>query len=311
LWCAPTRESLVTRRIRMSLLSRIRRRRPPIPDGLWLKCQGCEKIIYIKSLNDNHKLCPKCGLHYPLTARERIDLLCDHDTFEEHDALMIGGDPLEFIDAVPYPEKQMKAREKSGEYEALVTGTGLLEGIRTALGVMDFNYIGGTMGSVVGEKAARLIENACHQRLPLIIVSASGGVRMHESIIGLMQMAKTSGALYYYQQAGLPFISVLTNPTTGGTTASFASLGDVIVAEPKSLIGFAGPRVIKQTIRQDLPTGFQSAEFLLDHGMIDMVVPRPKLKATLANLLRYMLQLPVAPHSAPRDAPLEAAVATS
>jgi acetyl-CoA carboxylase carboxyl transferase subunit beta len=277
----------------MSLLSRIRRRRPPIPDGLWLKCQSCAEIIYVKALNENHKLCPKCNHHYPLSARERIELLCDEDSFDELDAVMLPGDPLGFVDAVPYPEKQAKAREKSGENEALVTGTGMIEAIPFALGVMDFTYIGGTMGSVVGEKATRLIELARERRVPLVIVSASGGVRMHESIIGLMQMAKTSGALAYYKQARLPFISILTNPTTGGTTASFASLGDIIIAEPKALIGFAGPRVIKQTIRQDLPQGFQSAEFLLEHGMVDMVVPRSQLKATLASVLRYLLNLPV------------------
>jgi acetyl-CoA carboxylase carboxyl transferase subunit beta len=277
----------------MSLLSRIRRRRPPIPDGLWLKCQSCAEIIYVKALNENHKLCPKCNHHYPLSARERIELLCDEDSFDELDAVMFPGDPLGFVDAVPYPEKQAKAREKSGENEAVVTGTGTIETIPFALGVMDFTYIGGTMGSVVGEKATRLIELARERRVPLVIVSASGGVRMHESIIGLMQMAKTSGALAYYKQARLPFISILTNPTTGGTTASFASLGDIIIAEPKALIGFAGPRVIKQTIRQDLPQGFQSAEFLLEHGMVDMVVPRSQLKATLASVLRYLLNLPV------------------
>ncbi len=289
----------------MSLFSRIRRRRPPIPDGLWLKCQGCAEIIYVKALNENFKLCPKCNHHYLLSARERIELLCDAESFEEMDAVMLPGDPLGFVDAIPYPEKQAKAREKSGENEALVTGIGTIEAIPFALGVMDFTYIGGTMGSVVGEKATRLIERARARRLPLLIVSASGGVRMHESIIGLMQMAKTSGALFYYRQAGLPFLSLLTNPTTGGTTASFASLGDVILAEPNALIGFAGPRVIKQTIRQDLPKGFQSSEFLLEHGMIDMVVPRPQLKATIAGLLRYLLRLPVEapPEPAPAAAP--------
>jgi acetyl-CoA carboxylase carboxyl transferase subunit beta len=205
---------------------------------------------------------------------------------------MLPGDPLEFVDRVPYPEKQAGARKKSNEKEAVVTGTGCIEGIPMALGVMDFNYIGGSMGSVVGEKVTRIIEHAAEQRLPLVVVSASGGVRMHEAIIGLMQMAKTSAALYRLRAEGLPYISVLTNPTTGGTTASFATLGDVIVAEPKSLIGFAGPRVIKQTIRQDLPEGFQTAEFLLEHGLVDMVVPRPEMKATIARLLRYFLHLP-------------------
>lgn len=274
----------------MSLLSRIRRRKP-IPDGLWIKCQGCEEIIYSKMLNEGNKLCPKCGYHYLLSARERIALFCDEGSFTEYDKTMLPGDPLKFVDSVPYPEKQAKSREKSGENEAVVTGTGTIEGMPFSLGVMDFSYIGGTMGSVVGEKVTRMVERSVEKRLPVVIVSASGGVRMHESVIGLMQMAKTSGSLQRLRQACLPFISVLTNPTTGGTTASFASLGDITIAEPKSLIGFAGPRVIKQTIRQDLPEGFQTAEFLLDHGLIDLVVPRPEMKAMIAKLLRYLMRV--------------------
>ncbi|MCX7847395.1 MAG: acetyl-CoA carboxylase, carboxyltransferase subunit beta [bacterium] len=275
----------------MSILSRIRRRRPVIPDGLWMKCQSCEEIIYTKTLYEGNKLCPKCGYHYPLSARERIALLCDEGSFVERDAYLIPLDPLQFPE---YLDKQEKSRSKTKEYEAVVTGVGRIEGIATAIGVMDFGYIGGTMGSVVGEKVTRLIEHACTERLPLLVVSASGGVRMQESIIGLMQMAKTSAALYRLRQARVPYISLLTNPTTGGTTASYASLGDVNIAEPKALICFAGPRVIKQTIRQELPEGFQTAEFLLEHGLLDMVVPRPELKATIARLLRYLLNLPVA-----------------
>lgn len=272
----------------MSLIPRFKKRRPSIPDGLWIKCQGCDEIIYAKTLQEGNKLCPKCGYHYILSARERIALLCDDSTFDEHDRDMRPGDPLEFVDKVPYPEKQARAEKKSGEKEAVITGTANIEGIKTAIGVMDFSYIGGSMGSVVGEKIARIIEHAVEHRLPVVLVCASGGVRMHEAIIGLMQMAKTSAALYWLKDAGLPYIAILTNPTTGGTTASFASLGDVIIAEPKSLIGFAGPRVIKQTIRQDLPEGFQTAEFLLEHGLIDMVVPRPEMKEKLAKILRYL-----------------------
>ena len=204
---------------------------------------------------------------------------------------MIPGDPLEFVDSESYPDRQTKHSKKSGELEAVVTGLAKIESIDVAIAVMDFSYIGGTMGSVVGEKITRIIETAVEKRLPVIVSSASGGVRMQEAIIGLMQMAKTSGALYKLKQARLPFISILTNPTTGGTTASFASLGDIIIAEPKSLICFAGPRVIKQTIRQDLPEGFQTAEFMLERGLIDMVVPRPEMKATVAKLLRYFLHL--------------------
>lgn len=275
----------------MSLLSRIRRHRPVIPDGLWIKCQSCEAIIFSKTLYEGNKLCPKCGYHYPLSARERIALLCDDGSFSEHDAGLMPRDPLGFPE---YLDKQEKSRAKAKEYEAVVTGVGRIEDIPCAVGVMDFTYIGGTMGSVVGEKVTRLIEHACAQRLPVLIASASGGVRMQESIIGLMQMAKTSGALYRLRQARLPYISLLTNPTTGGTTASYASLGDVIIAEPKALICFAGPRVIKQTIRQELPEGFQTAEFLLEHGLLDMVVARPELKTTIARLLRYLLNLPAA-----------------
>lgn len=285
----------------MSLLSRLRKRRPPIPDGLWIKCQNCEEIIYSKTLNEGNKLCPKCGFHYVFSARERIALLCDEDSFVEHDENMLPGDPLGFVDSLTYPERQARHGKKSGECEAVVTGIGRIDALPVAIAVMDFSYIGGTMGSVVGEKITRLIETAIEQRLPVVVSSASGGVRMQEAIIGLMQMAKTSGALYRLKQARLPFISVLTNPTTGGTTASFASLGDIIIAEPKSLICFAGPRVIKQTIRQDLPEGFQTAEFLLERGLIDMVVPRPQMKETISKLLRYLMRKPLATTNATPD----------
>ena len=278
----------------MSLLSRLRKKRSAIPDGLWIKCQNCGEILYSKTLNEANKLCPKCGYHYIFSARERIALLCDEDSFVEQDKNMTPGDPLKFVDSVTYPERQARHGKKSGEVEAVVTGKAKMNNIPIVIAVMDFSYIGGTMGSVVGEKITRLIEIAIDEKLPVIVSSASGGVRMQEAIIGLMQMAKTSAALYKLKQARLPFISLLTNPTTGGTTASFASLGDVIIAEPKSLICFAGPRVIKQTIRQDLPKGFQTAEFLLEHGLIDMVVPRPEMKDTITKILCYFLHLPIA-----------------
>jgi acetyl-CoA carboxylase carboxyl transferase subunit beta len=272
----------------MSLLSRLRKKKSQIPDGLWIKCQNCEGIIYSKTLHDGNKLCPNCGYHYILGARERIALLCDEGSFIEHDKNMLPCDPLNFVDSLPYKERQAKHSKKSGENESVVTGIASNNGIPFALGVMDFSYIGGTVGSVVGEKITRLIETAIEKRLSVVLVCASGGVRMQEAIIGLIQMAKTSAALYKLKKVRLPYISILTHPTTGGTTASFASLGDVIIAEPKSLICFAGPRVIKQTIHQDLPDGFQTAEFLLEHGLLDMVVPRPEMKETLANVLRYM-----------------------
>ena len=277
----------------MSLLSRLRKRKTAMPDGLWVKCQNCGEILYSKTLNEANKLCPKCGYHYIFSARERIALLCDENSFVEQDINMTPGDPLKFVDSVAYPDRQARHAKKSGESEAVVTGIAKMNNIPLAIGVMDFSYIGGTMGSVVGEKITRLIETAIDKKLPVLISSASGGVRMQEAIIGLMQMAKTSAALYKLKEAKLPFISLLTNPTTGGTTASFASLGDVIIAEPKSLICFAGPRVIKQTIRQDLPKGFQTAEFLLEHGIIDMVVPRPKMKETITKILCYFLHLPI------------------
>ena len=273
----------------MSYISRLRKKRRVIPDGLWVKCSGCSGIIYAKKLAENQKICPKCGYYYRLSARERIALLCEAESFQELDGGMLPGDPLEFVDSTPYPEKQANATRKSGENEAVITGITLIEDQTVALGVMDFAYMGGSMGSVVGEKITRLIETAIERKLPVITVSASGGVRMHEAIIGLMQMAKTSAALYRLRQAGLPYISILTDPTTGGTTASFASLGDIIMAEPDSLIGFAGPRVIKQTIRQDLPKGFQKSEFLLEHGMIDMVVSRHEMKGIVSRLLRYLM----------------------
>ncbi len=273
----------------MSLLSRLRKKKSQIPDGLWIKCQNCEGIIYSKTLHDGNKLCPNCGYHYILGARERIALLCDEGSFVEHDKNMLPCDPLNFVDSITYKERQAKHSKKSGENESVVTGVGSNNGITFALGVMDFSYIGGTVGSVVGEKITRLIEMAIDKKLPVVIVCASGGVRMQEAIIGLIQMAKTSAALYKLKKARLPYISILTHPTTGGTTASFASLGDIIIAEPKSLICFAGPRVIKQTIRQDLPEGFQTAEFLLEHGLLDIIVPRPEMKETLATVLGYMM----------------------
>ena len=282
----------------MSYISRLRKKRRVIPDGLWVKCDACKEIIYAKKIAENKKICPKCGYYYRLNARERLNLLCDPESFKECDACMGPADPLEFVDSSPYPEKQARAAKKSGEKEAVITGLAHIDHLPVAIGVMDFTYMGGSMGSVVGEKITRLIEIAIDHRLPVVTVSASGGVRMHEAIIGLMQMAKTSAALYRLQQASLPFVSILTDPTTGGTTASFASLGDIIMAEPAALIGFAGPRVIKQTIRQDLPKGFQKAEFLLEHGMVDMVVSRPDMKATLARVLRYLTASPPVPGDA-------------
>lgn len=268
--------------------SRLRKKRRVIPDGLWTKCTGCGEIIYSKKLKEAFEVCPKCGLHYKLPIEERIALLTDEDSFQERFSNLISGDPLQFNDGKPYPEKHKESREKTGENEACVTGTGKINGREVSLAVMNFDFMGGSVGSAVGEKITRAAELALEKKIPLVVVTASGGVRMHEGIIGLMQMAKTAAAIGRLKNAGIPYVVILTNPTYGGTTASFATLGDVIISEPKAMIGFAGGRVIKQTIRQDLPEGFQTAEFLLEHGQIDIITPREKLKETLSKCLDYL-----------------------
>jgi acetyl-CoA carboxylase carboxyl transferase subunit beta len=258
-----------------------------IPAGLWLKCKGCEAIIYQSSLAENRNVCTKCGYHYPLTAAERIGLLTDAGSFVEMDAGLRSVDALQFGGGTAYPPKLEEARTKTGLNEAILCGTAALDSRRIALGAMDFRFMGASMGSVVGEKVTRLTECASREGLPLVIVTASGGARMQEGMLSLMQMAKTSGAQARHLEAGLPYIVVMTHPTTAGVTASFASLGDVILAEPGALIGFAGPRVIKQTTQSALPAGFQSAEFLVQHGFIDRVVPRSALRRELSLLLEY------------------------
>ncbi len=256
-----------------------------VPDGLWTKCPECNEIFYKKELDEGLKVCSKCNYHFLINSKERIELLVDAGTFEEQDADLYSGDPLQFVDTKTYPERQKDSFLKTGLLDAVVTGVGKIDGISTALAVMDFAFMGGSMGSVVGEKITRLIELATEKKFPLIILSSSGGARMQESTLSLMQMAKTCGALERYQKQNHLFISILTHPTTGGTTASFAMLGDIIVAEPGALIGFAGARVIKQTIAQELPKGFQSSEFLLEHGFIDLIVSRKNLKSKIALLL--------------------------
>jgi acetyl-CoA carboxylase carboxyl transferase subunit beta len=256
-------------------------------EGLWTKCPECHTIIYNQDWENNLHVCPHCGFHDRLNAFERIQLLIDPGTFVETFNHIVSADPLQFNDGVPYPEKIKNAMVKTNLKDAVVTGYGKLDGHMVELAVMDFNFLGGSMGSVVGEKITLAIENATKNKRPLVIVCASGGARMHEGILSLMQMAKTSAALKRFSDEGGFYIAVLTNPTTGGVTASFAMLGDVIVAEKGALIGFAGPRVIEQTIKQKLPPGFQSAEFLLEHGFVDIVVERKDLKPTLAKLLWY------------------------
>lgn len=253
----------------------------------WLKCTHCNELIHANELEQNCNCCPKCGYHYRLSADERIKSLTDKDSFKELFGNIEPLDPLNFVDSESYVQRLANAKEKAGRNEAVIVGTGELDGHAIALGVMDFNFMAGSMGSVVGERLTLLIEYSIQHRLPLLIVSTSGGARMQESILSLMQMAKTSAALAKLSEAKVPYISILTNPTTGGVTASFASLGDVIIAEPNALICFAGPRVIEQTIGQQLPPGAQKSEFLLQHGMIDCIVSRHELKAKIAELLSY------------------------
>ena len=259
-----------------------------IPQDLWTRCDDCNELIYNKKLDENMRVCPKCNFHFTLGARERVAIIADEGSFKEMDADMESLDPLSFAGPKTYKEKIKKDQELTNLKEAVITGEGTINGIPIVLGVTDSRFIMGSMGSVVGEKLTRAIERATEKKLSLIIVSGSGGgARMYEGLYSLMQMAKTSAALCRHNRAGCLFISVLTNPTMAGIMASFASLGDIIMAEPKALIGFTGPRVIEQTIRQKLPPGFQRAEFLLNHGLIDMIVPRKNMKETLSKLLSY------------------------
>jgi len=261
-----------------------------MPAGLWTKCKNCEEIIYSKEIERNLNVCPKCDYHFRISARERIGLVIDEGTFNETDPDMASVDFLKFKDSKKYVDRIKAAVAKNDGGDAVVTGSGLMNGQEVVVAVFDFAFLGGSMGSVVGEKITRAIELGLEKKAPVMVFSSSGGARMQESILSLMQMAKTSAALAKLKKAGIPFISVLTDPTTGGVTASFAMLGDLNVAEPKALIGFAGPRVIEQTIRQQLPEGFQRSEYLLDHGMVDMIVSRQEMKARLSQALRIFTQ---------------------
>ncbi|MFC1661792.1 acetyl-CoA carboxylase, carboxyltransferase subunit beta [Gemmatimonadota bacterium] len=259
-----------------------------LPPDVFEKCSGCGEIVYKERLAQNLQVCPHCGFHSRISPDLYLEVLLDPGTFQERDADLWSSDPLGFVDLKPYPVRLSGAEDQLGRREAVVVGEGLLDGIPVSVAAMDFRFIGGSMGSVVGEKVARIARRAEEVRSPLIIVSASGGARMMEGIYSLMQLAKTSAVLGRLHEAGLPYISILTDPTTGGTTASFAMLGDVNLAEPGALIGFAGPRVIEETIKQELPAGFQRSEFLQEHGMVDRVVDRREMKATVALLLRHM-----------------------
>jgi acetyl-CoA carboxylase carboxyl transferase subunit beta len=265
-------------------------RKRDIPEGLWTKCPKCAELIFDKELDENLKVCPKCEHHFPIGARERINALVETCSFEEMDAQMTSVDVLKFTGVASYKSKLDAYRKKSPQLkDAVVTGIGIVGPHRTALGVMDFSYLGGSMGSVVGEKLTRLIEKATEGGLPLVIISTSGGARMYEGMFSLMQMAKTCAALAYHAKQKLPYISVLTHPTTAGVMASYASVGDLIIAEPAAMIGFAGPRVIKDTTQAELPPGFQTAEFLTDRGMLDAIVSRKEMKEKLIEYISFMM----------------------
>jgi acetyl-CoA carboxylase carboxyl transferase subunit beta len=259
-----------------------------VPEGLWVKCPGCTQIIYNKDLDKNQQVCPKCGHHFRISAAERLRALFDDANWTEYFQNLTSNDPLKFTDTKPYRNRLKETIGKTGMKDAVIVATGRLDGLDIVVAAMEYAFIGGSMGVVVGEKITRAIEMAIEGRKPVIIVSCSGGARMMEGALSLMQMAKVSAALARLDRERLPFISVLTDPTTGGVTASFAMLGDLNIAEPKALIGFAGPRVIEQTIRQKLPDGFQRSEFLLEHGMLDLVIDRREIKNTIARALRFM-----------------------
>lgn len=258
-----------------------------VPEGLWVKCPSCAQVIYNKDLQANVHVCPKCAHHFRMSATERLRSLFDGE-WQEHDAGLASSDPLNFTDTKPYRDRLRASQAATGLLDALIVGSGTLDGLPVVIAAMEYSFIGGSMGVVMGEKITRAIERGLASRTPVIVVSCSGGARMMEGALSLMQMAKISAALARLDRAGLPYLSILTDPTTGGVTASFAMLGDLNIAEPKALIGFAGPRVIEQTIRQKLPEGFQRSEFLLAHGMLDAVVDRRELKATIARALRFM-----------------------
>src|SRR3984893_15904008 len=258
-----------------------------IPEGLWVKCDDCKEVLYRKEVEQNLNVCPKCGYHFRLNARERFEILFDDGKYKEFAANIHSGDPLEFRDTKRYRDRLRVYEQRVGKGDAVLCAEGKLDGTSVVICAMEYNFMGGSMGSVVGEKITLAVERAIDKKEPLIIVSSSGGARMQEGILSLMQMAKISAALAKLDAAGLPYISILTDPTTGGVTASYAMLGALNLAEPKALIGFAGPRVIEQTIRQTLPEGFQRAEFLVEHGMVDLITPRAEMKPAVARFLRF------------------------
>ena len=265
-----------------------------VPEGLWIKCPGCTQLIYKKDLEESLNVCPKCTHHFRVNATERLRALFDGGRYTEHFPNLISIDPLQFTDTKPYRQRLQHTISSTGLKDAVIVATGQLDGLDIVVAAMEYSFIGGSMGVVVGEKIARAVEMGLERRHPVIVISCSGGARMMEGALSLMQMAKVSAALARLDRAKVPFVSILTDPTTGGVTASFAMLGDLNIAEPKALIGFAGPRVIEQTIRQKLPDGFQRSEFLVEHGMLDLVVDRREMKTTLARALRFMRAEPAA-----------------
>jgi acetyl-CoA carboxylase carboxyl transferase subunit beta len=270
-----------------------------VPEGLWVKCPSCGQVIYHKELESNLQVCPKCAHHFRMNAADRLSLLFDDGKWIEHDTNLRSTDPLQFTDTKPYRDRLKATIRATGRQDAVVTASGTIDGIPSVVAAMEYSFIGGSMGVVVGEKITRAIERAIEQRQPVVVICCSGGARMMEGTLSLMQMAKISAALGRLDRAGLPYLSVMTDPTTGGVTASFAMLGDLNIAEPKALIGFAGPRVIEQTIRQKLPEGFQRSEFLLEKGMIDVIVDRRDMKATIARALRIFTGRPPVDAAAP------------
>jgi acetyl-CoA carboxylase carboxyl transferase subunit beta len=260
-----------------------------VPEGLWVKCDGCKEIIYKKEVLRNANVCPKCNYHFRISAKERLTALLDEGRFQEVDTDIYSVDPLKFVDTKPYRDRLQEYRERTGMTDAVINVRGTLGGYQVMVSAMEYRFMGGSMGSVVGEKVTRAAERALEEKIPLMIISCSGGARMQEGSLSLMQMAKISSALARLDEARIPYLSIITDPTTGGVTASYAMLGDINIAEPKALIGFAGPRVIEQTIRETLPEGFQRSEFLLEHGMLDFVVERSKMRETLIQCLRFMV----------------------
>jgi acetyl-CoA carboxylase carboxyl transferase subunit beta len=286
----PSADAQTTSFVKKSKLGSAPARKRDIPEGLWTKCKKCAAMIYDKELDANLKVCPKCQYHFPISARERIHALVETCSFEEYDASMESVDVLKFTGVSSYTDKLEQYQKATNLKDAVCTGIGRIGKTRVALGVMDFGFLGGSMGAVVGEKLTRLIEAATDKALPIILISTSGGARMYEGMFSLMQMAKTCGALAYHSRNKLPYISVLTNPTMGGVTASFAVVGDLILAEPGAMIGFAGPRIIESITKAELPPAFQTAEFLLDHGLIDAIVPRLEMKARLCYYLEFLME---------------------